>query len=97
MRTIHTMARAYVCRINLFVDLTRLVMRFITWFELSRVKLYRNDLKENKNYLELAGMFLHYSKSEKEIQIEPMFQRLQRHASEPLKSLLVCFQTTWAL
>ena len=25
------------------------------WFELSRVKLYRNDLKENKNYFELAG------------------------------------------
>ena len=27
----------------------------ITWFELSRVKLYRNDLKENKDYFELAG------------------------------------------
>ena len=27
----------------------------ITWFELSRVKLYRNDLKGNKTYLELAG------------------------------------------
>ena len=27
----------------------------ITWFKLSRVKLYRNDLKGNKNYLELAG------------------------------------------
>ena len=26
-----------------------------TWFELSRVKLYRNDLKGNKNYFELAG------------------------------------------
>ena len=26
-----------------------------TWFELSRVKLYRNDLKSNKSYLELAG------------------------------------------
>ena len=27
----------------------------ITWFELSRVTLYRNDLKGNKNYVELAG------------------------------------------
>ena len=27
----------------------------ITWFELSRVKLYRNDLKGNKNYFELVG------------------------------------------
>ena len=26
-----------------------------TWLELSRVKLCRGDLKENKNYLELAG------------------------------------------
>ena len=26
----------------------------ITWFELSRVKLYRNELKGNKNYFELA-------------------------------------------
>ena len=26
-----------------------------TWFELSRVKLYRNDLRGNKNYFELAG------------------------------------------
>ena len=26
-----------------------------TWLELSRVKLCRSDLKENTNYLELAG------------------------------------------
>ena len=26
-----------------------------TWFELSRVKLYRNELKGNKDYFELAG------------------------------------------
>ena len=26
-----------------------------TWFELSRVKLYRNDMRGNKNYFELAG------------------------------------------
>ena len=26
-----------------------------TWFEFSRVKLYRTDLKEDKNYFELAG------------------------------------------
>ena len=25
------------------------------WFELSRVNLYRNDLKENKNYFQLSG------------------------------------------
>ena len=37
-------------------------------FELWRVKLYRNDLKGNKNYLELAGGFLHYSKCKKKIQ-----------------------------
>ena len=41
---------------------------FITWFELSRVKLYRNDLKGNENYFELAGVSLHYSKCEQEIQ-----------------------------
>ena len=28
--------------------------RVLTWFELSRVELYRNDLKGNKNYFELA-------------------------------------------
>ena len=27
----------------------------ITWFELSRVKLFRNDLKGNKDYFELVG------------------------------------------
>ena len=27
----------------------------ISWFELSRVKLYRNDLKGNRNYFELVG------------------------------------------
>ena len=27
----------------------------ITWFELSRVKLYRNELRDNKNNFELAG------------------------------------------
>ena len=26
-----------------------------TWFELSRVKVYRNDLRESKNDFELAG------------------------------------------
>ena len=26
--------------------------KLITWFELSTVKLYRNDLKGNKNYFE---------------------------------------------
>ena len=29
--------------------------RLKTWFELSRVKLYINDLRGNKNYFELAG------------------------------------------
>ena len=28
----------------------------VTWFELSRVKFNRNQLKGNKNYLELAGV-----------------------------------------
>ena len=46
----------------------------ITWFEISRVKLYRNDLKGNKNYLESAGgssyskVYESYSKCMKEIQ-----------------------------
>ena len=30
-----------------------------TWFDLSRVKLYRNDLKGNKNYFELAREVRH--------------------------------------
>ena len=31
-----------------------------TWFELSRVQLYRNDLKGNKSYFELARVKLQY-------------------------------------
>ena len=31
------------------------VLRAQTWFELSRVKLRRNDLSGNKNYFELVG------------------------------------------
>ena len=27
-----------------------------TWFELSRVKLYRNDLRGNENWFELVGV-----------------------------------------
>ena len=27
----------------------------MAWFELSRVKLYINDLKENKDYFDVAG------------------------------------------
>ena len=27
----------------------------LTWFKLSRVTLYRNDLKGNKNYFKLVG------------------------------------------
>ena len=34
------------------IDLSRALK---TWFELSRLKLYRNHLKGNKNYFELAG------------------------------------------
>ena len=30
-------------------------LSLITWFELWRGKLYRNDLKGNKNYFELVG------------------------------------------
>ena len=36
-----------------------------TWFELSRVKLYRNDLRE-KNYFELAGGYPARSKGKGE-------------------------------
>ena len=43
-----------------------------TWFELLRIKLYRNNLKGNKNYVELAGGSSYwgqnYSKWKKEIQ-----------------------------
>ena len=31
------------------------ILRLKTWFMLSRVKLYRNDLWGNKNYFWLAG------------------------------------------
>ena len=54
---------------------------FITWFELSRVKLNRNDLKGNKNYLELAGVFLHYSKCDKEIQGKSTLVRVSEGSS----------------
>ena len=44
----------------------------MTWFELSRVKLYRNELRGNKNYFELAGGSSYrgqnYSKCKMEIQ-----------------------------
>ena len=33
----------------------RIVTCLKTWFELTKVKLHRNDLKGNKNYFELAG------------------------------------------
>ena len=43
-----------------------------TWFEFLRIKLYRNNLKGNKNYFELAGGSSYwgqnYSKWKKEIQ-----------------------------
>ena len=43
-----------------------------TWFELLRIKLYRNNLRGNKNYVELAGGSSYwgqnYSKWKKEIQ-----------------------------
>ena len=46
------------------------------WFELSRVKLYRNDVKGNQNYFELAGGSSYrgyrYSKCMKEIQVKSL-------------------------
>ena len=51
-----------------------------TWFELSRVKLYRNDLSGNKNYFELAGgssyRGLNYSKCMTEIQGKSVLVRV---------------------
>ena len=35
------------------VDCFFRLLRLKTWFELTRVKLYRNDLRGNKNYFEL--------------------------------------------
>ena len=35
----------------------RLFKTLRTWFELSRVKLYRNDLRENKIFFEFSGWF----------------------------------------
>ena len=51
----------FVKIISTFWTVVHLVHFFSTcqarkaWFELSRVNLYRNDLKGNKNYFELAG------------------------------------------
>ena len=39
--------------------------RLKTWFEVSRVKLYGNDLKGNKNYFELAGREVRVIKGKK--------------------------------
>ena len=51
-----------------------------TWFELSRVKLYRIDLRGNKNYFELAGgssyRGLNYSKCTTEIQGKSVLVRV---------------------
>ena len=51
-----------------------------TWFELSRVKLNRNDLRGNKNYFELAGgssyRGLNYSKCMTEIQRKSVLVRV---------------------
>ena len=58
--------------VHVFFFLTGHVL--ITWFEISRVKLYRNDLKGDKNYVESAGgssyskVYESYSKCMKEIQ-----------------------------
>ena len=50
-------------------------LRLKTWFELSRVKLYRSDLRGNKNYFELAGNSS-YSKCMTEIQRKSIFVRV---------------------
>ena len=52
-----------------------------TWFELSRVKLCRNDLKGNKNYFELVGGSCYrgqnrYNKCMKEIQGKEVLVRV---------------------
>ena len=61
-----------------------------TWFELSRVKLYGNDLRGNKNYFELAGGSsylgfesprVNYSKYMKEIQGKSILVRASEGSS----------------
>ena len=37
-----------------FFRLFRRLKAWFRWFDLSRVNVYRNDLKENRNYFELA-------------------------------------------
>ena len=66
MKLLITAIRQSRCGFNYkisFLDLSRVY----NMLELSRVKLYLNDLKGHKNYQELAGVFLDYSKCEKEI------------------------------
>ena len=40
---------------TLFFFLLPTLKALKTWFELSRVNLYKSDLRGNKNYFELAG------------------------------------------
>ena len=51
-----------------------------TWLELSRVELYRNDMRESKNYFEWAGSSssrgLNYSKCMTEIQGKSILVRV---------------------
>ena len=57
----------------------------ITWFELSRVKLYRNELKENKSYFKLAGASSYrgknYIKYKKEIRGKSTLVRVSEGSS----------------
>ena len=47
LKQINIVSHIFMCHI--------LVTMLKTWSELSRVKLYRNYLKGNKNFFELAG------------------------------------------
>ena len=47
LKQINIVSHIFMCHI--------LVTMLNTWSELSRVKLYRNYLKGNKNFFELAG------------------------------------------
>ena len=70
MKLLITTMRQSWCSINykiLFPDFSRVY---------NMVKLYRNGMKGNQNNLELAGVFLHYSKCEKEIQGKSTFVRV---------------------
>ena len=74
------------------------LLRAQTWFELSRVMLYRNVLRGNKNYFELAGGSSYrgqnYSKCMTEIQGKSILVRVSARFELSVVNCITTFENT---